>query len=135
MKMPRASPLLFDTRFFVEHFFSSHKETLKLTTREIEKPKAEKIVSVIVLHEFYRLNLERQGRDVAKLRTTMIKDSFRIVDVDSSISIEGAELRKKYSIPMADSLIAATAKVLNAVCVTDDPHLREIKEIRSRWLA
>jgi len=32
-------------------------------------------------------------------------------------------------IPMADSLIMATAKRYNLACVTDDPHFSEVKRI------
>ncbi|MDG6996429.1 MAG: PIN domain-containing protein [Nitrososphaerota archaeon] len=131
--MPKNESLLYDTRFFVEHFYSNSTKTLAATRAEIESS-SQKFVSVITLHEFYRLNLERQDREVAKLRTEMIRDNFRSVDVNSEISVQGAELRKKYSMPMGDSLIASTAKVLGCICVTDDPHLRKIKEIRSRWI-
>ena len=134
MKMPKVEEALYDTRFFVEHFFSNNKETLARTRTEIESPTRERITSVITLHEFYRLNLEKQGRAVAMLRTNMIKDQFRPVDVSLEIAIQAAELRKKYSIPMGDSLIAATAKVLLCICITDDPHFRAIKEIKSRWI-
>jgi len=132
--MPRAHKQVYDTRFFVEHFYSSDNDILARTKRELSDPSLQKTVSVIALHEFYRLNLERAGRDVALIRTNMIKDDFRCIDVDSRISIRGAEIRKKYTIPMGDSLIAATVSELNAVCVTDDPHIRDIKEIKTRWI-
>ena len=35
---------------------------------------------------------------------------------------------------MGDSMIAATALVLKAVCITDDPHFKQIKEIETEWL-
>ncbi|MCL4519849.1 MAG: PIN domain-containing protein [Thaumarchaeota archaeon] len=130
--MPKIESLLYDTRFFVEHFYSNNEKTLAATRAEIQSS-AQKLISVITLHEFYRLNLERQGREVARLRTNMISDNFRSVDVNSEISVQGAELRKKYSMPMGDSLIAATARVIGCTCITDDPHLK-IKEIRSRWI-
>lgn len=133
--MPKIETLLYDTRFFVEHFYSDNEQTLANTKAEIESFSRERIVSVITLHEFYRLNLERQSREVALLRTNMITDNFRAVDVNTEISIQGAELRKKYSVPMGDSLIAATAKVLRCICITDDPHLSAIKEIKSRWIS
>jgi predicted nucleic acid-binding protein len=134
MKMPSSQISVYDTRFFIEHFYSNDDRILNLTKKELESGPTQKSVSVITLHEFYRLNLERHGRDVALLRTSFVRDSFRPVDVDSAISIRGAELRKKYSIPMGDSLIAATADVLHTSCVTDDPHFEKIREIRTRWI-
>ncbi len=132
--MPKARPVIYDTRFFVEHFYSKEQGILKLTRLEIESNVWEKLVSVITLHEFYRLNLEKHGREVALIRTNMIRDSFKIIDVNSEISIRGAELSKNYSVPMGDGLIAATTQVLQGVCVTDDPHIRSMKEIKTRWL-
>ena len=132
--MPRSSSILYDTRFFVEHFYSKDRHILNLTRAEIDSHNHEKLVSVVTLHEFYRLNLERAGRPVAKLRTSMIVDGFSVVDINTEIAIDAAELRKRYSCPMGDGLLIATAKALNAICVTDDPHIREIKEIKSRWM-
>ncbi len=43
-----------------------------------------------------------------------------------------AELRHRYRVPMADSIIAATAKLLNLTCVTGDPHIQQMKEIRTQ---
>lgn len=132
--MPNPPISVYDTRFFIEHFYSKDNETLRRTKHELDSTIGQKIVSVITLHEFYRLNLERQGREVALLRTELIKDSFHTLPVDSEIAVRGAELRKKYSIPMGDSLIASTAETVDAFCVTDDPHLRKIREIKTRWI-
>ncbi len=134
MKMPKAQPVIYDTRFFVEHFYSKNQNILTLTRAEIDSTQ-EKIVSVVTLHEFYRLNLEKAGRDVARLRSGMIKDSFETVDVDEEIAIRAAELRKRYLAPMGDGLIAATAYCKQGICVTDDPHILGMKEIKSRWIS
>ncbi|MGI0079712.1 MAG: PIN domain-containing protein [Nitrososphaerales archaeon] len=133
--MPKVQhPTIYDTRFFVEHFYSKDQDILTLTKAEIEST-LEKIVSVITLHEFYRLDLEKSGREVARLRCTLIKDAFEAVGVNEEIAIQAAELRKLYRVPMGDGLIAATAYVMKGFCVTDDPHIRRMKEINSRWLS
>jgi predicted nucleic acid-binding protein len=33
-----------------------------------------------------------------------------------------------------DSIIAATAQTLKAPCVTDDQHIKNIKEIKTKWI-
>ena len=63
----------------------------------------------------------------------MEKD-FRVVNVDAEIARVSAELRHKYRMRLADSVIAATALVLKAACVSDDPHLRNVKEIKTKWI-
>jgi len=35
---------------------------------------------------------------------------------------------------MGDSMIAATASILKAVCISDDPHFKQIKEIETTWI-
>ena len=123
----------YDTRFFVEHYYSKNAEVTSSTTREIRREK-EKSVSSIVIHEVYRLTLQKEGRQVARLRSELMSKEFEVVPVDEQLAVVSAELRQKYGIPMADSIIAATAIALRAVCVTDDPHIMKIREIRTRWI-
>ncbi len=101
---------------------------------ENEKKKKEKHISAIVLHELYQLTLAREGRETAKLRTTLVKQSFKVIPVDEQIAVSSAELRQKYQLSMGDSIIAATTSTLNAICISDDPHFKQIKEIHTTWL-
>jgi predicted nucleic acid-binding protein len=66
---------------------------------------------------------------VARLRANTITRDFDIIDVDSLIAEEGADISHRLRIPMADSLIMATAKRFNLACVTDDPHFNEVKKV------
>ncbi|MEM2089395.1 MAG: PIN domain-containing protein [Thermoproteota archaeon] len=93
-----------------------------------------KVVSSIVIHEVYRLTMEKDGKEQAELRTRLLEKEFKVVDVDVQIAKISAKLRHKYRIPMADSIIAATAKNLNLVCVTDDEHFSQIQEVKTRWI-
>jgi predicted nucleic acid-binding protein len=123
---------VYDTRFFAELFFS--KDSNMRRRIENEKRKREKHTSAIVVHELYRLTLSREGRETAKLRVLLVKQSFKIIPVDEQIAQLSAELRQKYQLSMGDSMIAATAATLNAVCVSDDPHFKQIKEIQTTWV-
>jgi predicted nucleic acid-binding protein len=124
---------VYDTRFFIEHYYSKDGEVLRRTKEEIRKTR-ERYISAIVVHEVYQLTLEREGRETAILRTTLLEKDFRIVNVDSKIAKSSAEIRHKYKTSMADSLIVATSLFLNAMCISDDPHLKVIKEIRTKWI-
>ncbi len=75
-----------------------------------------------------------EGRETAILRVSLLKKTFKVVPVDEQIAELSAELRQKYQLSMGDSMIAATAAMLNAVCVSDDPHFKQIKEIHSAWV-
>jgi predicted nucleic acid-binding protein len=127
--MPKA---VYDSRYFVEFFYSKDE---KLRRKMItEKTRKEKYISTAVLHEIYKLSLTREGQDTATLRVTLMKKDFQAVPVDDRVAQISAELRHKYDLSMGDSMIAATAKILNATCITDDPHFKQIEEIQTTWL-
>ena len=126
------SRTVYDTRFFIEHYYSKDEKVLRRTKEELRG--REKYVSAIVIHEVYQLSLVREGRESAMLRTTLLEKDFKIVRVDAEIAKGSAELRHKYKLSMADSMIAATASHLKASCVSDDPHFQTIKEIKTRWI-
>jgi predicted nucleic acid-binding protein len=129
MKMNKA---VYDTRFFVEFFYSKDNE---LRNRlKIKKQIQEKYVSAVSIHELYQFSLVHEGRETAKLRITLTKKDFQVIPIDSEIAQISAELRQKYDLSMGDSMIAATAALLNAVCISDDLHFQQIKEIKTTWL-
>jgi predicted nucleic acid-binding protein len=126
------SRTVYDTRFFIEHYYSKDAKVLKRTLEE--KRSREKYISAIVIHEVYQLTLAREGRETAVLRTMLLEKDFRIVPVDVEIAKLSGELRHKYKLSMGDSMIAATASQLKATCFSDDPHFQRIKEIRTKWI-
>jgi predicted nucleic acid-binding protein len=126
------SRTVYDTRFFIEHYYSKDEKVLQRTKEEMRS--REKYVSAIVIHEVYQLTLAREGRESAVLRTTLLEKDFKIVKIDAEIAKNSAEYRHKYKLPMTDSMIAATASHLKATCLSDDPHFQAIKEIKTRWI-
>ena len=123
---------VYDSRFFAELFYSKD-ENLKERIRK-EKAGREKYVSAVSVHEIYRLALTREGRETAKLKVALLKRGFEVVPVDEQIAQTSAELRCKYNLSMGDSMIAATASALDAICVSDDPYFKQIKEIQTTWI-
>jgi predicted nucleic acid-binding protein len=128
--MPRT---VYDTRFFMEHYYSQNEAILKKTKETIRKAE-ERFISAIVIHEVYQLTLKQEGRETAVLRTALLEKDFKVVKVDAEIAKSSAELRHKYKMSMADSIIAATALSLNATCLSDDPHFKSVKEIKTTWI-
>jgi predicted nucleic acid-binding protein len=129
MRMNKAT---YDSRYFVELFYSKD-QTLRLKIEE-EKKRKNRYISAIVLHEIFNLSLARNGREVAEIRATIMKKDFQVIPVDDQIAQASAELRHKYNLSMGDSMIAATAYVLKATCISDDPHIKQIKEIETAWI-
>jgi predicted nucleic acid-binding protein len=122
----------YDSRFFVE-FFYSKDENLQRKIKE-ERKRKEKYISTVVIHELYKLSLAREGRETAILRATSMKKDFQVVPVDDQIAQISAELRHKYKLSMGDSMVAATASTLKAVCISDDSRFQQIKEIQTAWI-
>ncbi len=127
------SKAVYDTRFFVENYYSPDSRITK-KLKETWKETKEHFVSAIVIHEVYQLTLKKDGRETAILRTTVLEQENKVVEVDAKIARLSAELRVKYNMSMADSIIAATALSLKATCVSDDQHFKAVKEIKTDWI-
>jgi toxin FitB len=120
--------MLFETRYFWARFTSSQPDELQ-KLRMIFEEAHERSVSSVTLFEIVKLSIEKEGKDVAEIRATTITKEFKVVDVDQEIALEGGRLGARLRVPMADALIMATAKKLRVPCVTDDPHLTEVKRV------
>lgn len=123
---------VYDTRFFIEYFHSPNDADTR-ALKENLRSTDEKMISTVTIHEIHRLNLKKMDREAAKLRSALIKNEFRIIDVDYEIAVTGAEISNKYKIPLADSIIAATALSRGCNLVSDDRHFREIKGLVTSW--
>src|SRR3990170_261881 len=104
----------------------SHFELLKAINDE----KIAGMVSVISLTELIKI-LGRKEEDRKRISGTIqrIMSSNLILEpVNPTVAIRAGELRLKYDIPTADSLIAATGIVENVKhLLTDDEHFEAIK--------
>jgi predicted nucleic acid-binding protein len=120
--------MLFETRYFWAVFTSRNQETTNRLKTLFDKSKSA-YASSITIYEIYKQTLANEDRTVARLRAATIGRDFDVIDVDSQIAEEGAEVSHRLRIPMADALIMATAKRFNLSCVTDDPHYSEVKRI------
>jgi len=123
---------LYDTRFFVEYFYSGDAVVLRKLKEDLRAVR-ERMVSALTVHEIHRINLEREGRDVATLRSNTIRGDFRVVDVDYETAVRSAELRSRHRIPMADTVMAATAQIHGCLLVSDDAHFKEIQGLKTYW--
>jgi predicted nucleic acid-binding protein len=131
MKMNKAAAV-YDTRFFTQLYRSENEELLKKLQNE--KNRKEKYVSTIAIHELYNTSLAIEGREVAKVKVAFVKQEFKIIPVNEQIAEVSAEFRHKYDLSMGDSMIAATAFALDAICISDDAHFQRIKEIKTAWI-
>lgn len=120
--------MLFETRYFWAVLTTRDPATVNKLKAIYDKSKTA-YASSITIYEVFRLTLEHEDLQVAELRSKTIMNEFTTVDVDGEIAGEGARISHRLRIPMADSLIMATAKRLHVSCVTDDPHFTEVKRV------
>ena len=126
------SKAVYDTRFFAQFYYSKDEKLLKRIREKKRQP--EKYASTVVVHELYNLTLKCEGRETEVLRAALLNQEFNVVPVTSEIAEISAEFRHKYDLSMGDSMIAATAFSLKATCVSDDPHFKRVKEIKTTWI-
>ncbi len=131
---------IIDTRLFIEGLTSEDEQFKKWSRATLETLQRKEnlgVVPSIVIHEFYRFQLQNLGKAVAESRVaSLLKLNLRIANLDVPIAIEAAKLRCKYAeLPTADAIIAATAIAMSCDYVlTDDKHIGQIKETKTKWI-
>ena len=83
------------------------------------------IVPVISIYEVYKkFRLERNEKDAREAIGTMLNG--KVVDLDLSLAIEAA----KFELPLADSIIYATAQHYQAMLWTQDQDFKDLPCVR-----
>ena len=123
---------LYDTRFFAEYFYSADQQLIRKLKEELRSVN-ERMVSSLTVHEIHRVVLKNEGKEVAAIRSSTIRRDFQVIDVDYAIAVKSAELRSKHQMPMADSVIAATAQSQGCPLFSDDAHFRNIENLKLVW--
>jgi len=68
------------------------------------------------------------------LRTNLLESNSNIVNVDPVIAKSSAEIRHKYKIPMADSIITAYNFFIKCPVSYRQYTSKAIKEVRIQWI-
>ncbi len=90
---------------------------------------AELIVPTISLYEVFKRVLQQLGEDKA-LEAAAIMMQGQVVDLDASIAISAAKISDESKIPMADSIMLATARNYEAVLWTQDVDFRSVPDVK-----
>lgn len=90
---------------------------------------AQLLVPVICVYEVFKRILQQQGLSAAETR---IADVYKgvLVDLTPSLAISAALISDQLKLPMADSLILATARAHNATIWTQDEHFQGIADVQ-----
>lgn len=87
------------------------------------------LVPAIVLLEVTHRVLQQRGEDAA-LQTAALLHQGRIIPLDSGLALAAARLGMEHKLPLADSIIFATAQQFKATLWTMDPDFEGLPEVR-----
>ncbi|MEM7332529.1 MAG: type II toxin-antitoxin system VapC family toxin [Chloroflexota bacterium] len=89
----------------------------------------ELIVPTISLYEVFKRVLQQLGEDKA-LEAVAVMMQGRVVELDSAIAINAAKLSDELKIPMADSIMLATARNLDGDLWTQDSDFASLPNVQ-----
>jgi predicted nucleic acid-binding protein len=87
------------------------------------------IVSTINIYEVFKRILQQRDENAA-FQAIAIMQQSTVIDVDSSIALFAAKLNLDLKLPMADSLILATARTYNSTLWTQDSDFSQIADVK-----
>lgn len=86
------------------------------------------IVPVITVYEVFKVVL-RESTESDALQAIAAMQKGRIIELTQSLAIEASKLSLHHSLPMADSIILATAKKHDCTIWTQDADFKDIKGV------
>ena len=86
-------------------------------------------VPAITVYEVFKVVLRQRGEDKA-LRVVAHMHRGRLVDLDADLSMSAARLSLHLGLPMADSIILATARAHHATLWTQDADFEGLEDVR-----
>ena len=89
----------------------------------------ELVVPTISLYEVFKRILQQQGEPAAQQAVVDMAQGL-IVDLDLSLALSAAKISDTFKLPMADSIILATARAYNATLWTQDADLQSLPDVR-----
>jgi len=92
---------------------------------------AELIVPTLSLYEVFKRILQQRSEGDA-LQAVAVMQQGQVIDLDPRIALHAARLSTDLKLPMADSVMLATAREHNAILWTQDSHFDGIQGVKYR---
>jgi len=115
---------IIDSSLWMEYFLGTD---IDISIRNAVTDTDNLIVPVICIYEVYR---KMQTESVSADVLAEVMQKGKVIDVNYSVAVLAAKLSKQYSLPMADSIIYATAKMNDAVVWTQDRHFENLDSVK-----
>jgi predicted nucleic acid-binding protein len=115
-----------DSSGWLEYFISGNNAAFFAPVIENA---GEVLVPTVSLFEVFKRILLEKNRDDALEAIALMKEGL-VIDLDDSLALVAGELSYELKLPMADSIILATARAHNATLWTQDVHFKVIEGVR-----
>jgi predicted nucleic acid-binding protein len=86
------------------------------------------IVPVITIYEVFKVVLRESAENEA-LQAVAAMQKGKILDLNANLAMDASKLSLKHNLPMADSIILATARAHNCVIWTQDSDFQDIENV------
>ena len=90
---------------------------------------AELVVPSITIYEVFKRVLQQRGEGDALLAGAGMAEAH-VAELDMATALSAAKISVERRLPMADSIILATARAHDAVLWTQDADLKDIEDVR-----
>lgn len=90
---------------------------------------AQLVVPTLSLYEVFKKIAQQRGEGDA-LQAIAIMQQGKVVELSSTLALSAAKVSMQLSLPMADSVILATARAADAVLWTQDADFAEVPGVR-----
>jgi predicted nucleic acid-binding protein len=89
---------------------------------------ADLVVPTVSIYEVFKRVLQQRDEGDA-LEAVAVMQQGRVVDLDTAIALSAAKVSVELKLPMADSVMLATARTHNAALWTQDADLKNIEGV------
>jgi predicted nucleic acid-binding protein len=87
------------------------------------------VVPTVTIYEVFKVILRESSENDA-LQAVVAMRKGTVVDLTAPLALAASKLSLEYNLPMADSIILATAKESNAMLWTQDADFKNIKNVK-----
>jgi predicted nucleic acid-binding protein len=86
-------------------------------------------VPAITIYEVFKKLLLETNEDKALFAAAHMKQG-RVIDLDTDLALLAAKLGREYQLPLADSIIYASARKYDCILWTQDKHFKGLESVR-----
>jgi predicted nucleic acid-binding protein len=115
-----------DSSGWLEYFADG--PNARFFAKAIQKPEA-LVVPTVSLYEVFKRVLQQRGEGDALQAVAVMRQGL-VVDLSETLALAAARLSLDVGLPMADSIMLASAKAWNAILWTQDADFKRLPDVQ-----